>query len=206
MSSAMRPNRGVAMVNRGSRDPFQRRCPRLSATCRSIICRRRVTLLGDMRRAGGIRMGSLRYAALFALLAGLSGCGETVVIPWQPVPGARQPVKPLTGILSLPDGKGPFPAIVILHGCDGIRARETGWASRLNHWGYAALIVDSAGLPAGSPFEMHTYPGAGHDFDDGATPSSQFKGQIVGYDAAAAAQAFVVTKGFLDRYVGSPAN
>jgi dienelactone hydrolase len=75
-----------------------------------------------------------------------------------------------------------------------------GWYDVASVKGCRAL---GAGLPAGSPFEMHTYPGVGHDFDDGATPSSQFKGQVVGYDASAAARSFVVTKAFPDRYLAS---
>jgi hypothetical protein len=57
---------------------------------------------------------------LLILLISLTGRGETVVIPWQPVPDARQPAIPLTAVLSLPDGKGPFPdarhpAIITTH-------------------------------------------------------------------------------------------
>src|ERR1700689_4665123 len=94
----------------------------------------------------GIRMKSPLSCGpgiLLILLVSQAGRGETAAIPWQPVPDARQPATPLTAVLSLPDGKGPFPAVIVLHGCDGIRAQETGWASRLNSWGYAALVVDS---------------------------------------------------------------
>jgi len=36
----------------------------------------------------------------------------------------------LTGILKKPEGTGPFPAIVLLHSCDG--TMESIWASRLH--------------------------------------------------------------------------
>jgi dienelactone hydrolase len=45
--------------------------------------------------------------------------------------------------LLTPQGAGPFPAVVVMHGCDGINANTRRWAERLVSWGYAALIVDS---------------------------------------------------------------
>jgi dienelactone hydrolase len=45
--------------------------------------------------------------------------------------------------LLTPQGAGPFPAVVVMHGCDGINANTHRWAERLVGWGYAALIVDS---------------------------------------------------------------
>jgi dienelactone hydrolase len=42
-----------------------------------------------------------------------------------------------------PDGAGPFPAIVVLHGCLGVRSKDAGWAERLREQGYVALVVDS---------------------------------------------------------------
>lgn len=48
------------------------------------------------------------------------------------------------GTLSLPDGAGPFPAMVIAHGSGGITdAREFAWARRLKEIGVASFIVDS---------------------------------------------------------------
>lgn len=45
--------------------------------------------------------------------------------------------------LSMPSGPGPFPAVVILHGCDGVGRHYRIWAAQLREWGYAALLVDS---------------------------------------------------------------
>jgi len=45
--------------------------------------------------------------------------------------------------LLTPQGAGPFPAVVVMHGCDGVRENTRRWAGRLVGWGYAALIVDS---------------------------------------------------------------
>lgn len=42
-----------------------------------------------------------------------------------------------------PTGDGPFPAMVILHGCGGMGDHERAWAQRLRGWGYAVLVIDS---------------------------------------------------------------
>ena len=50
----------------------------------------------------------------------------------------------LKGMLKKPPGDGPFPAIVLLHGCGGIQPRrDHRWAQRLAGWGYVTLQVDS---------------------------------------------------------------
>ena len=45
--------------------------------------------------------------------------------------------------LLTPQGAGPFLAVVVMHGCDGVKENTRRWAARLVGWGYAALIVDS---------------------------------------------------------------
>ena len=56
----------------------------------------------------------------------------------------------LSGYLYRPDGPGPFPAVVLLHGCGGlltssgkIRANARFWAEHLRDHGYVAVLVDS---------------------------------------------------------------
>jgi dienelactone hydrolase len=49
----------------------------------------------------------------------------------------------LKGKLTKPQGDGPFPAVVMLHGCRGIDKAQDAWAERLASWGYVALQVDS---------------------------------------------------------------
>lgn len=51
----------------------------------------------------------------------------------------------LTGELRFPDGAGPFPAVILMHGCAGLGYAEVTWAPRLRQWGYATFIVDSLG-------------------------------------------------------------
>jgi dienelactone hydrolase len=45
--------------------------------------------------------------------------------------------------LTMPRGRGPFPAVMVLHGCDGVAWHSRDWARRVESWGYATLIVDS---------------------------------------------------------------
>ncbi|MFO0997451.1 MAG: dienelactone hydrolase family protein [Alphaproteobacteria bacterium] len=47
------------------------------------------------------------------------------------------------GELYEPKGTGPFPAVVVLHGCSGVSAHTRAWGERLASWGYVALVVDS---------------------------------------------------------------
>jgi dienelactone hydrolase len=47
------------------------------------------------------------------------------------------------GELILPQGAGPFPAVVVLHGCDGVSPHYRIWTRWLASWGYAALLIDS---------------------------------------------------------------
>ena len=52
----------------------------------------------------------------------------------------------LTGVLTKPEGEGPFPAVVFLHGwCahEYGKPRSESWSRRLVEWGYATLQLDS---------------------------------------------------------------
>lgn len=268
---------------------------------------------------------SRRCLRVLLLLAGLAGCAvgqnEAVSIPVQNVPGSRMPTRPLPAVLMLPEGSGPFPAVIVLHTCGGRAPLQEDWGARLNAWGYAALIPDSfaprnvvsvcapgnqplvtpqdragdvisaalwlrtqpdidgariggpgnshggftaswvterryeqlypgllkasvdyygpCGLPAShgtvpllalageaddwghpasscrdfggrlasdQPFELYTYPGVVHSFDNRRLWGRTFnEGHALEYDRAAAVDSFVRVKAFLDRYVGHPA-
>lgn len=55
------------------------------------------------------------------------------------IPGDR-----VQGYLAKPEGKGPFPAIVALHGCSGLReTMKQRVADEFVTWGYVTLLVDS---------------------------------------------------------------
>ena len=49
----------------------------------------------------------------------------------------------LSGELAFPPGSGPFPAIVLAHGCNGNRNIERAWGPLLREWGYATFVIDS---------------------------------------------------------------
>jgi dienelactone hydrolase len=55
----------------------------------------------------------------------------------------QEPGTPLRGLLVRPEGNGPFPAVILLHGCDGIQPFQERWTEDLAAWGYVALLVDS---------------------------------------------------------------
>ncbi len=55
------------------------------------------------------------------------------------IPGER-----IQGYLAKPDGAGPFPAVIALHGCAGMHDTTTQrLADELVAWGYVILLVDS---------------------------------------------------------------
>jgi len=47
------------------------------------------------------------------------------------------------GSIILPEGQPPYPAVIVLHGCNGVSPNTFAWARRLASWGYAALIINS---------------------------------------------------------------
>lgn len=49
----------------------------------------------------------------------------------------------ISGELSFPAGPGPFPAVVLAHGCGGLGNTESAWAPVLRDWGYATFVIDS---------------------------------------------------------------
>jgi dipeptidyl aminopeptidase/acylaminoacyl peptidase len=52
----------------------------------------------------------------------------------------------LRGYLRRPDGAGPFPAVVLLHGCGGSpESLDQLWGVRIAGWGYVTLTIDRFG-------------------------------------------------------------
>ena len=82
------------------------------------------------------------FRCLLSVLAALAltACGHTTVR----FPNAT-PTTPLSVVADFyrPDGPGPFPAVVLLHGCEGVSELNHRWARWLRERRYAALIVDS---------------------------------------------------------------
>lgn len=88
-------------------------------------------MLGAMLRA-------LLAALGVALLA--TGCASSPVRFPNATPAGSRPVP---GWLSSPPGAGPFPAVVLLHGCHGVSPSTHDWARWFRDRGYVALVVDS---------------------------------------------------------------
>jgi dienelactone hydrolase len=80
----------------------------------------------------------IRSVAVAWLIAGCAGAIGSLQVPVQfPRPAT------LTGDLYRPAGDGPFPALVLLHGCSGIQPNTRAWAEWLKVQGYVALALDS---------------------------------------------------------------
>lgn len=89
-------------------------------------------------------------AAILLALAGAVRGEETVRFPSLDADLAGGEPTTLAALLFRPAGDGPFPAVVMLHGCAGmwagggrLQARERDWAERFAAAGFAALVVDS---------------------------------------------------------------
>ncbi|MDJ1160217.1 dienelactone hydrolase family protein [Chelatococcus sp. SYSU_G07232] len=81
-------------------------------------------------------------ALLCGFLAGPALAFETVTFPGSGVT--------LSGVIYRPAGRGPFPAVVALHGCGGLYGRSGGpgprhadWGERLSAQGFIVLFPDS---------------------------------------------------------------
>ncbi len=58
--------------------------------------------------------------------------------------GALSPGDRIQGDLAKPDGAGPFPAVIVLHGCAGMHdTTKQKLVDDLVAWGYVTLLVDS---------------------------------------------------------------
>ena len=82
---------------------------------------------------------------LFVCMYGVAVAGEWVKFEGKKPSGDKLE---LAGILSKPKGDGPFPAVVMLCGCGGLKSEDdsknqAAWAKRLTGWGYVTLSVDS---------------------------------------------------------------
>jgi dienelactone hydrolase len=93
-----------------------------------------------------------RLLAALALMATAVSTGPGYA--WEPeevtITSALASKGPFTAQLLRPQGSGPFPTVVALHGCGGLfnreddlQKRETDWADRLIAAGYAVLFPDN---------------------------------------------------------------
>jgi dienelactone hydrolase len=129
-------------------------------------------------------LGAVRSMLAGLVLAGLvaGGCAAFPVTFPNTTPGAPRTIP---GWLSGPSGSGPFPALVLLHGCEGITGTTHGWARWLNERGYVTLVVDSwtpRGLAETCSIESPDVPSS-ERFDD-ALGAVRFLGSRPEVDAA----------------------
>src|SRR5215472_4775038 len=104
-----------------------------------------------MRNTLRVLLLAVGLAAAFGTSAGHAG--SLVEFPNLPDQAPAQlrgylarPDAGLSGMLgSHSDSTGPYPAVVVLHGCSGISSHSAKIADRLGSWGYVALTVDSLG-------------------------------------------------------------
>jgi dienelactone hydrolase len=99
-----------------------------------------------------------RAVSLAILLAGWVSAGVASAGSLVEFPNVSEQQPKLLGYLARPDGAGPFPAVVVLHGCAGFSSGGSlQLADQLKDWGYVALAVDSLGprglaTACGGPF------------------------------------------------------
>src|SRR5215469_7941919 len=119
-----------------------------------------------MRLAFRISLLAIALASLFAATASAGSLVEFANLsdrnPATLVGYLARPDQGLSLLLS-PGAHGPdqYPAVVVLHGCDGLSSHTARIADRLGSWGYVALAVDSLGArgfanrcTSGAPFDQ----------------------------------------------------
>lgn len=98
----------------------------------------------DMRTLSAFPRAALLLLSLLVVLGATACSGERVAFPSATRHGEETaPAERISGILYKPEGKGPFPAVVHLHGCGGIQTFNRQLAERMTRWGYVSLVVDS---------------------------------------------------------------
>src|SRR5438874_2810476 len=85
-------------------------------------------------------LGRMTRPALLLAALLLAGCATGRVSFDNVTPGA--PVR-VRAEAFRPDGAGPFPAAVLMHGCHGVSRSTHDWARWFRERGYLALVVDS---------------------------------------------------------------
>jgi dienelactone hydrolase len=92
------------------------------------------------------------FAGIAALIAALLCASAEAVLAADTTPRLVEFESPLAGpqalqgYLRIPDGPGPSPAVVLMHGCGGAwRGIDARWGKLLAEWGYVTLAIDRFG-------------------------------------------------------------
>jgi dienelactone hydrolase len=97
-------------------------------------------------------MGMKRLALTWLLLIVLVTIAQTITAQELTIPSHTETGEQLQlpAVLHKPSGNGPFPAVVMLSGCEGVAGvdplnakAQAQWVERLVGWGYVALMLDS---------------------------------------------------------------
>ncbi len=95
-----------------------------------------------MAKRGMIAAGLIALLLTASVSAAAFEPGATMVELESPLAHAQ----PLQGLLRRPAGAGPFPAVVLLHSCNGNWQKlDERWGRQIAVWGYVTLTVDSFG-------------------------------------------------------------
>lgn len=92
-------------------------------------------------------MTRLAFILLIVAMSVTSASAATTQVSFSAATATGRPIT-LTAELSRPAGAGPFPAVVLMHGCSGPRPWGRMWSERLVRWGYVVLRPDSFGRRA----------------------------------------------------------
>jgi dienelactone hydrolase len=84
---------------------------------------------------------TLLFVAFLLFLGRSASAQELVAFDVEEFGGVRA----LRGEMYVPEGSGPFGAVILLHDCDGPNEHHRTWAKRLQEWGYVALLIDTFG-------------------------------------------------------------
>ncbi len=103
----------------------------------------------SMLRCHNLRIAMVVLAVVVMFVPGSADAGQWVTFEAAVAPGAKPDPQGGSSPLELraqlirPEGDGRYPAVVMLHGCRGIRPYQRGWADKVAGWGYVTLLVDS---------------------------------------------------------------
>jgi dienelactone hydrolase len=104
--------------------------------------RRRACAFDSMKRKASRMRGRilkpLVTTALLALLTWASAASAEETVTFRSAAGGLD----IRGYLAKPEGRGPFPAVVLLHSCLGLPANRQSIEAEVTGWGYVALFVD----------------------------------------------------------------
>ena len=84
----------------------------------------------------------ISFIPIIISLLTINACSADKKLLLKTAPGKADSFQ-IEGYIYKPKGKGPFPAVVLLHGCGGLDYHHFNWASQLVEWGYVAITPDS---------------------------------------------------------------